>query len=188
MAQDNTPERPQRQKRDPMADQVERERQLIEATGAFVREWAHTEWGLFKLTSALLRIDYERGRFVWASATNFRAKRLLLSRVGEAFLVDKHLPRFRTIIAQAEHLSEKRNRLAHERAYYIGKGVFRFMNDETPTQPETFGRYTDIQVSNIKAWAKEAAALDSDVTSFSLSLELAGGSFVARARLLPEMS
>lgn len=180
------PERAQKRKATAAEVEARREQQLIERTGLFIRTWAHTEWLLFMLMAALLTTDLERARIVWASSTSFRSKRELLSRVGESFLVDALLPPFREIIGQAKHLSEKRNMVAHDRAYHMGRGMFRFMNDDDATQPNTFGRYRDVPVSNLATWAREASDLGQQVLRLSAQIEaLGGGAFLVRGRVIP---
>jgi hypothetical protein len=134
--------------------------------------------------AGLMRTDIDRARIALASYYNFRSKRDLLDRMGQSYLPKNLLPRFDTVMGRVKHLSEKRNLLAHRRAYHIKKGTFRFFNDEDPTQPNTFGRYTDIQTATIRVWCKELSDLQKDVLEMGLSINRAR--LLTQPRVLPE--
>ena len=161
-------------------------RELVHATGSVIRTWAETEWILMTIMAMIAGCDLERARIIWASTTSFRAKRDLLSRMGEAFLADRLLPEFRDIISKVKHLSEKRNLIAHDRAYHIKMGTFRFMNDQDATQPNTFGRYRDVQVSTIRIWAKENEELSIRVMNFSQRIGSGTECILEQPRVIPE--
>ena len=137
-----------------------RHKVLHRAIGEFITTWCHVEWNLVLVFSGLTRCDLNRSRMVLAAIINFRARRELVDRLGRAYLPDARLSDWAKLIAQLKHLSEKRNHLAHRRAYYLERSTFRFFSDEDEHQPNTFGRYTDYQIGNIRAWTKEAADLN----------------------------
>lgn len=100
---------------------------------------------------------------ILAAMLNFRSRRELVDRLGRAYLPDSDLAEWCQLGAKIKHLSEKRNHLAHRRAYYLEKGTFRFFSDEDEHQPNTFGRYSDYQIGNIRSWVKEAVSLHDDL-------------------------
>ena len=82
--------------------------------GRVVRCWADLENTLHNWVSYLLGVDQFRGRLIWASMPNFRARRTFLLRLAETFLDDTTLPEFRALLKRAKALSQNRNMLAHE--------------------------------------------------------------------------
>jgi len=163
---------------------ADRERELAYEVGQVILAWSEAEWRLIWLLSAALNCDVNRGRIVWASSTSFRAKRDLLTRLGETYFVDTLLPEFRDIMAKVKHLSEKRNALAHDRSYHLQGATFTFMNDQDPTQPETFGRSRTIQVGTVRVWAKEIRQLDQQIMRFTARLLPPDRALLAQPRLL----
>jgi hypothetical protein len=136
----------------------------------------------------VLSTNLDAARMVWAGATSFRAKRELLMRLGEAYLIDALLPEFRDIMSKTKHLSEKRNLLAHDRAYPMKGATFRFMNDQNETQPNTFGRYRDVQVGTVRVWGTEIVALERQIDQFMGMAMATGRALLAQQRLLQQRS
>lgn len=136
---------------------------LTRLVGQIITDWAHTEGMLCFPFSALLRCNFDKGRIVLAGLLNFRAKRQLILRLGNSYLMDEDLPWFNAMMGRVKHLSEKRNLVAHRRPYHIGRGTFRYFNDDEPTQPNTFGTYTDVQTGNLRTWAKDIASLNHEL-------------------------
>jgi len=164
----------------------DRQRELAYEIGVTILAWSHAEWKLMMLLAMVLATSLDAARMVWASATSHRAKRELLMRLGEAYLIDALLPEFRDIIAKTKHLSEKRNMIAHDRAYLMKGATFRFMNDQDETQPNTFGRYRDVQIGNVRNWGKEIVALDRQIDGFMAIAMAAGRALLAQQRLLQQ--
>jgi len=166
---------------DPPPDDT-RHRILFRLIGQFIANWAHVEWNLAFLTSGLLRtFDMSRVRMILAAQINFRAKRELILRLGRSYLQDQHLPLFERTMGRVKHLSEKRNLLAHRHVHYLSRSTFRFFSDEDATQPNTFGRYTDVQLGTIRAWIKELSVLSKELR------ELHGITLREPMRLLPRV-
>ena len=136
---------------------------LHRLTGQIITHWAQAEWALFMVFGFLARCDFNRSRIILAGMQSFRAKRELIVRLGEAYLPTASLPAFDALMAKVKHLSEKRNMVAHHRPYYMDKErVWRFMNDSDETQPNTFGRYQDVQTGNLRSWVREIYGLHND--------------------------
>jgi hypothetical protein len=152
--------------------------------GQVITEWAHTEWLLMLILGALLRVDLDRARIVLAGYTNFRAKRELILRLGRSYIPDALLAEFETVMGKVKQLSQKRNMLAHHRAVFRGRSTFRFFNDEDPTQPNTFGRYQDVQLGNMKIWVKEICELSGEIHRLTVKLERE--QLLEQPRLIPE--
>jgi hypothetical protein len=169
---------------DPNRSENARVATLYRLVGEFITTWTESEWLLMLVMSGLLQTDIERARIVLAASTNFRSKRELIDRLGQSFLPDQLLPEFNTLMAAVKHLSEKRNMLAHHRPYYIKGATFRYMNDQDPTQPNTFGRSQDVQLGNIRTWIREAHTLNGAIVG--LTKKLRTTSLLQRARLIPE--
>ena len=159
---------------------------LHRLTGAIITAWTHTEWILLLLLAEIANIDDEKARMILAAQTNFRTKRELILRMGLAYLPDVHLAEFEAIMARVKHLSEKRNMLAHSRAFYQGRSTFRFMNDQDPTQPETFGRYQDVQLGNLRVWLRELKELHRHICAFDV--KIIGAQMLTQPRLIPKPS
>lgn len=160
-----------------------REKAFQRLVGELITEWSHSEWLLMLLFAGLMGIDYDRARMVLASSANFRSKRELLARMGNAYLPDELLPEFRLIMRSVKHLSEKRNMLAHWRMYFIPPSKFRLMNDQDPEMPRTFGRYKDVQIGNLRAWIKEIHLLNGRLYRFSRAMR---GQVARQPRLTAE--
>lgn len=144
---------------------------LFRLVGQIITHWSHVEWQLFTLFASITRTDINRARIVLAGQQNFRAKRELIERLGRAYLHIDLIDPFERIMARVKHLSEKRNMVAHHRAYYLKKErVWRFMNDSDETQPNTFGRYQDVQTGNLRSWVREIAQLNSDLMTLFAAL------------------
>ena len=136
----------------PMSNDT-RHQVLYRLVGQIITHWSHAEWILFTLFGYLANCDLNRARIILAAHQSSRAKRELIERLGNAYLPIGALTEFGTLIARVKHLSEKRNMVAHHRAYYMEKErVWRFMNDGDETQPNTFSRYQDVQTSNLRTW------------------------------------
>jgi len=160
-----------------------RESAMHRAVGRFITDWSHTEWILMLLMATILRTDVDRARMVLSASVNFRANRELILRLGRSYLLDADLPAFEEIMAKVKHLSEKRNMLAHHRAYHMKAATFRFFNDQDPTQPNTFGRCQDVQLGNIKTWGREARALGAEIMQYWEGIK--DSSLLAQPRLIP---
>jgi hypothetical protein len=143
---------------------------LHRLAGRMLTEWAHAEHYLFFMFSALMKTDLDRARIVLAAQINFRSKRELIERLGRTYLPEEHLAEFLAIMRQVKVLSEKRNMLAHEVCHLVDRNTYRFFNDKEPTQPETFGRYQDVQLGNLKTWVKETEQLKKDLLRFGTSI------------------
>jgi hypothetical protein len=140
---------------------------LYRLSGQIITHWVHAEWALFMLFGFLARCDLNRARIILAAHQSFRAKRELIERLGNAYLPIGALPQFDVLMGRVKHLSEKRNMVAHHRAYYMEEErVWRFMNDSDETQPDTFGRYQDVQTGNLRTWVKEISHLNNDILGF----------------------
>jgi|CXWL01.1.fsa_nt_gi hypothetical protein len=161
-----------------------RHRVLYRLVGQLITNWAHVEWQLMLLASALLRTDMNRGRFIMAAFTSSRAKREFISRLGRSYLLDNDMDRFLGLVGKIKHLSEKRNMLAHWRVYYLRASTFRLFNDDDPTQPNTFGRYQNVQIANIRNWSKEIHDLQEEITHFSIIA--IRGDLLEQPRIIPE--
>lgn len=140
---------------------------LYRLAGQIITHWSHAEWFLCLFYSVLMRCDLNRARISLAAHRSFVAKRELIERLGRAYLPIGALDEFETIMARVKHLSEKRNMVAHHRAYYLEKErVWRFFNDGDETQPDTFGRYQDVQTGNLRTWVREISHLNNDLFGF----------------------
>lgn len=133
---------------------------LYRAVGEFITFWCHVEWALAYVFSGLTKADFNRSRIALSALQNFRARRELVDRLGRAYLPEEDLADWAKLTAQIKHLSEKRNHLAHRRAYHLERSTFRFFSEEDEHQPRTFGGYADYQIGNIRAWRKEAGELE----------------------------
>lgn len=164
-----------------------RHRVLYRLIGNFIQGWAEVEWRLMMVLAGLLGIDMNRARMILAIPANFRAKRELILRLGRSYLFDEDLAFFESVMQRVKHLSEKRNLVAHRRSYHLGRGTFRFFNDEDATQPNTFGRYADIQTATIRTWSKELEVLVGELFALT-TLTVFEGRMLAQPRLIPEPS
>ena len=160
-----------------------RHKVLQRVIGEFITTWCHVEWNLVLVFSGLTRTDLNRARMVLAAMINFRSRRELVDRLGRSYLLDQHLADWAKLTAQIKHLSEKRNHIAHRRAYHLDRSTFRFFSDEDEHQPNTFGRYTDYQIGNIRAWTKEAAELNEALFRW---YRVTGSELLEQPRLIPE--
>jgi len=86
------------------------------------------------------------------------------------YLPEDELEHFAALMRQVRVLSEKRNMLAHEVCHIVGGKIYRFFNDKEPTMPDTFGRYQDVQLGNLRTWVRETAELKSDLLRFGTSI------------------
>ena len=149
---------------------------LYRLVGQIITNWSHAEWLLFMLFGVFAGCDINRARMVLAAHQSFRAKRELIERLGRAYLKVGAVDDFDRLMARVKHLSEKRNMVAHHRAYYLSKErVWRFMNDSDETQPNTFGRYQDVQTGNLRTWVREISQLRDELYDFIGAAMLAGG-------------
>lgn len=170
----------------PLIPDNPRNRVLNRAIGEFIATWTHVEWAIAFPFSGLARCDLDRSRMILAAMMNFRSRRELLDRLGRAYLPEEHLTEWGKLGSQIKQLSEKRNHLAHRRAYHLEKSTFRFFSDEDECQPNTFGRYSDYQIGNIRNWTKEANELQHLLMIWwdrSLKAKL-----LEQPRLIPEQS
>lgn len=161
-----------------------RHKVLQRAIGEFIATWSHVEWSLVFVFGGLVRIDFNQARIILAAMINFRSRRELLERLGRAYLPDNDLAEWAKLMAQIKHLSEKRNHMAHRRAYFMERSTFRFFSDEDELQPNTFGRYTDYQIGNIRAWSKEAVAVQE--TLMRWHYRLIHTELLEQPRVIPE--
>lgn len=161
-----------------------RHRVLYRAVGEFITMWAHVEWGLAFVFSGLTRCGLDRSRIILSAMINFRSRRELVDRLGRGYLPEADLEEWAKLTKQIKQLSEKRNHLAHRRAYFLARSTFRFFSDEDEHQPNVFGRYTDYQIGNIRGWTKEAKALEQSLMHWSR--RIIGTEMLKQPRLIPE--
>ena len=153
--------------------------------GRIIRIWSNVDFHLMLILAGIVcNPDLARARIIWASMMNFRAKRELIVRLGESYLPEKSLERFRALMAQVKHLSEKRNMIAHDRVLGPWEDPISFHNDQDPTQPNTFGRFSNVQRGNLKSWIKELEDLANALLRFHG--EIVTSPLLEKPRLLPE--
>lgn len=141
--------------------------------GMVVRSWAQLEFSLFTLVARLLQIDQFRARVVLTSLSGFRAKRELISRLGETFLDEENLPQFRRLIRRLRRLAPSRNVVAHSLIVGGGEdGERQIMDDTFDDSGALVHNFSALPLNELRVLARSIDSLQRDTIAFVLGDEL----------------
>jgi hypothetical protein len=139
------------------------EQRFLSATGATIREWAFLEHQLFNWLSILTTADQFRARILWFSLPNSRARFNLLRRLGETYLDDNSLPRFRSLLKRANKLAGKRNGLAHTHWTVIeGRKIRLYFDEEDESFGFNFASERTFDINNLEHFPQALTKLRND--------------------------
>jgi hypothetical protein len=132
--------------------------------GEIVREWAELEVGFGWLLSALLGTSGFRARVIWDSMPNFRARHQLIARLGETFLDESILPKFRGLMKRVKKAAANRNTIAHcwggvDKIDHI---VFLFDQDRAEQGYNFVGNQV-VHIKNIRDWCETTKLLKGEI-------------------------
>lgn len=152
------------------------------AAGELIREWAELEVAFEWHVNALLGTTEFRGRIIWDSMPNFRARHQLLSRLAETFLDDSLLPDYRNVLKRIKKAGGRRNMVAHsfggvdEKPDHI---IFIYDEEDEDLGYNFLGRST-FHILNIRDWSKNVQKLRAEILDMTSKMR-------ASVHILPKM-
>jgi hypothetical protein len=135
------------------------------ACGEAIRAWADLEYSAVLYLQVLLQTDEQfRAKIIWATLPNWQLRRKLLLRLGEAYLDDAFIPKFRKLLFRMNTLARKRNLIAHARCSLHKPKKVVFINDDDDNDVGfSFLAKEEYQFENLRNWAKNINNLHVDM-------------------------
>jgi hypothetical protein len=137
-----------------------------------MREWVSLENVFALLLTSFLQTDQFRARIVWNAMPNWRARRELLSRLGETYIDEEALPAWRKLMKRAKTLGENRNKLAHlSTGLDPESGKVVMMGDAADSEYGfIFLAREDLDLNNIAGWPTAINKLTLDLMTLNAKL------------------